>query len=1009
FDGSLDAALTSASGSILSLPFIDLSLSDLFDASTIQDKISAEVDAIRAYFESNPDTATVQGLVADPATSISLSAGSNPNEYAARINLSNELRSLPLDFSGIFDGFDFPFELSVSQSRDLLIEATLDLEFVFGLDAEGGFYVSDPTMKADLVVGDRALDVVAVDQAGRSFSLAGDWLTRFTDADGTFVDAAYLGGSTDNNGFYTVTDVRYEASTDTTIVQVAEDLYSDTADGQLRPSFDLAVALGPLGLKVEDGALGFEAGFSLGTDGRLAFDLAAGTETTGASIGTPDFTADTSFQVVLPVTPGGFLEGLESAPVVFRAVSGNLPVSSLDSFFTGMDLSISPGSELGGFSQWLDFSNLTLADIINGIRTALNTLADADDPDSLFNRKLPLINQSLTELLGTDQDGLVAALNKVLDAAETATDLQQLEQILNNQLVTLFGPGSDVVSLSYEDSALLVDLNFEQIFARRLDLALDLKDLLPGQLAAFGDVINFNAAAPLDVSAYAGFDLGVGFDLSDLAAPAPFVSGGSGLSFGLEVNNSAPLSFEATIDVPALGVPLGLTVAEGSATLSIEAFFGTGSEERILLSDLALTAQVAGSGAIDLPLYFPIPSLPFGGTTEDRDGDGYGDNVLRISTQFDNTLPSFETVTPSLAGMFDLFAIINDPGLVLAGLENMFSGIKAGLEARFAQIGLPLVGDKLAQAADFVDESLRARVLGIADLSTGMSGSGVFDIDSADGRYASGGLGAALFSADRNGESTSEILIDLVRNALFDGIGDLLRVPETDAEGRPLFDAQGSPLYRAVNGPEDIQFAMDGAGIQFNVLIADNIFNEFIPLSFDTSAPGLGIKSSDGSALNFTLDYAFGLGFGFDAAAGVYLDTSGVTEGGDEFALNLAAQLTPGSVFTAQMGFLEATLSELADEDGGSGLFGGISLDLLDADGDGKWSVGSESLEAVAGLSAAANIDLGIVVDIAASNIALPKIDTVFRYDQNFLDVTYSSTSGPSLSIAGTPDVVVGS
>ena len=408
--------------------------------------------------------------------------------------------------------------------------------------------------------------------------------------------------------------------------------------------------------------------------------------------------------------------------------------------------------------------------------------------------------------------------------------------------MSLFGPGSDVVRLSYENSTLLVDLNFEQIFAGTLDLAVDLRDLLPGELAGFGDVIDLSASAPLDIVASAGFDLGVGFDLSEITAPTSFVSGGSGLSFGLEVDNGAPLDFTATIDIPSLG-PLGLTVADGSATLDIEAFFGTGSEARIPLSDLALSAQVAGAAAIDLPLYFPIPSLPFGGSSADRDGDGLGDNVLHIGAQFDNSLPDFRITTPSLAGMFALFSVINDPGLVLRGLEDMFSGIKAGLTSRFAQIGLPLVGDKLEQAAGFVDSRLRAGVLGIDDLAAGMSGSGVFDIDSADGRYAAGGLGAALFSAYRNGEGTSELLIDLVRDALYNGIGDLLSVPVTDAQGRPLFDAQGNPLFRAVTAPSDIQVTMDGAGLQFNVLVADNIFDELIALSFGASAPGVSLAA----------------------------------------------------------------------------------------------------------------------------------------------------------------------
>ncbi len=619
--------------------------------------------------------------------------------------------------------------------------------------------------------------------------------------------------------------------------------------------------------------------------------------------------------------------------------------------------------------------------------------------------------------LNTDFITLLRSIFK--EARAAATDLGGFEAAVNQKLKDLLGlseDAADPVVLKYEDSSFVFDLSLAADFESRLDLAVDLGayldeyDSLPLDLAV-------GSEARIDVAASAALDFGVTFDLSDVRNPSLLFDDDSGLEFSLDIANQGPLSFKTAIGIPnplddGERIEVGLFAAGGEGRLNLAAragLAGDGDDDnRYALAEFAdqLVLDVSGGAELTLPLYFPLENLPLGGSTADLDNDGVADNALALRLDFDeNGLSDVQRAVPALLPAFDLFALIDDPGRVLIGLEDMFSGIQAGLSSRFAQMGLPLVGDKLEEAAAFVDETLRAGVLGIADLSAGMSG-GVFDLDSADSRYASGGLGATLFDAYRNGQSTSERIIDLVRTALYEGIGDLLQVPETDAGGRPLFDARGEPLYRAVTGPDDIQFTVSGGTIQFNVLVADNIFDERIPLSFEASAPGLGLKSSDASAIDFTLDYVFGLGFGFDAGAGVFLDTTGVTRGGEEFRLDLAAELTPGAAFTAQLGFLEAQLRELDDGDGPSGLSGTISLDLQDGGGDGRWSAGRESLAAVAGLSAGANIDLGVTVDIAAADIALPRIEAVLRYDQNFLNVVYRSGGGSAFEVGGAPDVV---
>ena len=94
------------------------------------------------------------------------------------------------------------------------------------------------------------------------------------------------------------------------------------------------------------------------------------------------------------------------------------------------------------------------------------------------------------------------------------------------------------------------------------------------------------------------------------------------------------------------------------------------------------------------------------------------------------------------------------------------------------------------------------------------------------------------------------------------------------------------------------------------------------------------------------------------------------------------------------------------DSDGASGLFAEISVDLIDGNGDGKWAIGKEALDVVAEINAYANVDLGARVSIEGTGISLPEVTTVIHYDQTFVNVRLSSSSGSSASLGGSPSVV---
>ena len=166
--------------------------------------------------------------------------------------------------------------------------------------------------------------------------------------------------------------------------------------------------------------------------------------------------------------------------------------------------------------------------------------------------------------------------------------------------------------------------------------------------------------------------------------------------------------------------------------------------------------------------------------------------------------------------------------------------------------------------------------------------------DKSGGVYADGTLGKSLQNAAANGDD----VISLIREAMFNELGDYLQVVATDADGNPLFDALGNTLFRDVQSADDIGLVLTAEGaLTFNVLLAGSVFEGLAdyrvrysdsdpsliekryleaPINFDLSAPGLGLKTGPNDKIEISLDYFFGLGFGLDDK-GFFLDTAGVT------------------------------------------------------------------------------------------------------------------------------------
>ncbi|MFM9971581.1 MAG: DUF4347 domain-containing protein, partial [Burkholderiales bacterium] len=1162
---------TKTIGNLLGLDVVAYSLGD-----TVSDGVDSLAHGIMAYLNDPTVVApTSAGLIAAINANSTLSQKITLNatesntltEFNASLivgsyskDLDISLDSLSLDFLNDLGLPSIDLGFSIDQSHPLNFNAQLILNFDFGLDSAGKFFVGDPSLNASVSFGDRPLDVASMsnDEINDTTDivLSGNHVsgTQVGNVNFAAEDRFYLTGVPEE-GVHQVVTATFDAATNSTKLKVAGIVPIAESGGVVRKAFDLSASLGPLAIGIEDGVTWLHADASIGVSGRLAIDTMTG-DTNGEIFGFPSLNGGIEYEVILPIVPQGALAGLSGGSALITASSGLTPADaslaqvlanipntiklsgfddlfrfkgvSLDMILTALNAGLdslvgeSPVNEVqriaysGNSPFTLTFDGISTASIAVGnstgataanIKAALEALSNVDTVSVTWNAaqtgwdvvflaagggnfnvasmssltggvsitdvtqghdatgklysKLPLINKSAAQLFGNSGVDFITEVRDAFKKATAAvTHLDELETAINTELVAIFQSYGLVspkpVTLQYKNSVFYFNLDLGLEYNTQIPINLSLKDLDP-TLASIGDALGltFEAGGDLDLTARVDLDFGVGFDLRDITQPDLYFEDSTGLELSLDIHNTSPITLKAFVDVPVLG-KIGIQAIDGSASLNLAMGFGLrpdGDDGRYNFGELknAFEVYFRGDAQLDLPLYFPTASLPMGGTTRDLNADGYGDNVLHVGGQLDATLgqgisTNLDVIIPSLVPSIDIFALLNDPETMLKGIDGMFTGIKDGLNSKFASLALPLVGDKLKTAANFVDK-LRDSLLGV---KTGQGSTSVTAIS----RYDSGSLGYILADAvaknndanTSNDVTVSDLLVDAVAGALYEKLGkpglNVLRVTQTDSKGRPVFDsATGSPKLLEVTSADQVQISIDGTGLKFNVTLGDSIlkyifpndndgtleFLEYnpikdavsIPIDFSAAIPGLSLKTGPDDTIDLRFNYVLGLGFGLSKADGFYLDTSGVTESGDELQIDLTATLSAGASLSATVIVLQGLLQDV-DDGRPSGLYGQFSVDLRDSGGNGRYTVFkpsflgspiSETLSVIAELSAVADVDIKAtlaVEPIDASGdhtFSFPNIYTTLHYDQVFAKATFG-TGGSSSSFGGKPIIV---
>ena len=278
----IDNFLTSAT----TIPFTDISLVSMLGVdvadfgAVVNTKVDGIATAIKTYFAaaSNPNTNDML-LALQNLPGVHITGSPGTQEYSVSIDLATYSQSIVLDLSrlsldlsdyGIDVELPFNLGLSTTQSQPLQLNAGVHLDFAFGIDNSGQFYVLDPSIGASVEFGEMQQNIVGVDTTAKSFTVAGDRTTpngQLNSANGHFVagDRIAVSGSTGNNEIYTVVSATYDVYSDTTTIVVSEDVVSDVVDGSLIKTMNFGINLGPLGLQSNDAVLsiGLSAGMGL--------------------------------------------------------------------------------------------------------------------------------------------------------------------------------------------------------------------------------------------------------------------------------------------------------------------------------------------------------------------------------------------------------------------------------------------------------------------------------------------------------------------------------------------------------------------------------------------------------------------------------------------------------------------------------------------------------------------------------------------------------------------------
>ncbi len=306
----------------------------------------------------------------------------------------------------------------------------------------------------------------------------------------------------------------------------------------------------------------------------------------------------------------------------------------------------------------------------------------------------------------------------------------------------------------------------------------------------------------------------------------------------------------------------------------------------------------------------------------DGNNDGVPDNqlVIRI-TDLSDISGSTTLIPPNYAGVLNSLDLSEQLEALTGSWEGLFSLLDMLADGQLFGISIPLVGDQLAQGAQFL-VNLKDRV-------------------------------------QAQWDSLQTTGLAEVQQAFFNALGPAGLNWLTDQAG-------GGPTASLPDGlitlPDVIsQLAPDGRTVVFDLRLHQNPLLLELPINFDLGLPGLGLDVQGGISVRLGFDFRLRIGISRDTPGAVFLDTTQ----NNELAVTLDVSLPQGFQAVGTLGFLRLRVTDSATQS--STFTGNFNLDLREPSGDSRLTMqelsqafSSGQLGTVLRVGALANADINL-------------------------------------------------
>ncbi|PJE32298.1 RTX-I toxin determinant A from serotypes 1/9 [Pseudooceanicola marinus] len=222
---------------------------------------------------------------------------------------------------------------------------------------------------------------------------------------------------------------------------------------------------------------------------------------------------------------------------------------------------------------------------------------------------------------------------------------------------------------------------------------------------------------------------------------------------------------------------------------------------------------------------------------------------------------------PDLSNFLDninVLALLNDPVLVLDGLDMILDMMQSAIDDFLGAIDLPIVGEQIGAGVTFFDD-FRINVL----------------------------EAAMAYAETPLADGTMPTTVDLITGFLNDALNDLLGTSDT----------QYLHAYLNTDGSTDESYVY--GALNFSA----EIFNEVLDIGFDLGIPGFNLEMAEGAELQMSLGYSVNIGFGYDRNGFFLLNDTDESEMVIDFAVDAGDFTTTMELF----GILGVTATTEAD------------------------------------------------------------------------------------------------